>query len=314
MLIVIGHKNPDIDSLVSATVAAELLRRQGKQAMPQRAPGEVNSAAIWLFERVGAKLPTEISNIAGQKVFLVDHTDPAQSPEGIEKAEIVGILDHHFPPAEGCAAAWKIGKEEGFEAEAVGATATLLAEKIDGSWNSKIYAGLLLGAILDDTVIFRSPTTTDRDRGAAEKLAKIAGVEDIEAFGKELFQAKSSFGKMTAEEVLSVDAKEFEFSGKKVFIAVAETVDGGMLLDRQDQFQELLAKKKEEEGFDLAIFGVVDIFKEASWLLLDPEDREPVQAVLPGEVSRKGILPVRGVLSRKKQLQKPLADFFARKK
>ncbi len=305
MIFVVGHQKPDLDSIVSAYAWAEFLTKTGTPATPKIASEKVGAAARWLFEKYDLELPEFIPDVSGQEIFLVDHTEPSQSPVGIADAQVRGVLDHH-PVAEGV-------DYENLTVEMIGATATLVAEKFLKSEVElrPALAGILLGAILDDTIIFRSPTVTPRDKEVALKLAKIAGVKNLQHFGVDIFTAKSNWNEMTEAEMLEADAKEWEQDDKLIYCAAMETVDGQALMARSRAILEALRAKKQHGGYFLTLALVVDILEQQSWVIVEPEQAAVVEAILDGAVSEEGVLAVPSVLSRKKQVQKPLLDYLA---
>ncbi|MGV2842180.1 manganese-dependent inorganic pyrophosphatase, partial [Vibrio cyclitrophicus] len=226
MILVVGHKNPDSDSICSALVATELLKARGEEATPIR-QGEINRETQHILEVAGAEKPELRTSVAGEKIWLVDYSDLAQAPDDVADAEIVGIVDHHrlgdvmtVNPME--AWIWPVG-----------CTNTVLFNmfKIEGHAISQQIAKLMMSAILSDTVGFASPTCTQKDKDAVAELAEIAGVTDVDAFIKALLIAKTNIEGLSAAQLVEKDLKGYPFNGRDVVVgqvelATLEQVDG----------------------------------------------------------------------------------------
>ena len=246
---VFGHKNPDSDSICAAIAVADLKSKLGVEAVPA-AQGELNPESKFVLEKFGIDAPEIISSGEGKQVILVDHSDLAQSLDDLSKAEILGIVDHHklgdvtTPNPLECWI-WPVG-----------CTCTVIKSMYDffGVEIPKNIAGIMLCAILSDTVIFKSATCTDRDKEAAEALAKIAGVDDLMGLGMEMFKVKSAVEGTPAKVLLFRDYKDFDMSGNKVGIGQLEVVDLSILEPVKDALYEEMKKAKEEGGRHSAFF------------------------------------------------------------
>jgi manganese-dependent inorganic pyrophosphatase len=164
----------------------------------------------------------------------------------------------------------------------------------------KPIAGGMLGAILSDTVIFKSPTTTAEDRSTATALAKIAGVDDAQALGMKIFAEKSQFKNVSAKDLLNLDLKTFVMNGKKVAVAQLETVDLGLLTPRKDELLKAMADLK-TEGYHSVFLLLTDIMKEGSDVLLIADDAAIIESAL-GVKPQGSSIWIAGLLSRKKQV------------
>lgn len=293
---VIGHKNPEPDSICSAIVLAGL-----KGYVPARA-GEVNPDTLFILNRFNAVLPEKIENAEAKKLFLVDHNEISQMVDGGDKAELIGIIDHH-----------KINLSYGLpifiHTEPLGATATVVAKLFwDEIIKNKSYCGLLLSAILTDTVVFRSVTTTEEDREMAKKLAEIAGIADMEEFGIEIKKQNATLKGKDIAVIAGSDMKIFDFNGKKIAIGQVEIVDPDEIEERRLELLDCLRKTKEENNYELAAFMATDIIKEATELLFagDPAIIEKAFAKKPENNS----VYLEGVMSRKKQIVPELERAF----
>jgi manganese-dependent inorganic pyrophosphatase len=244
---------------------------------------------------VGLITRADLINPEPRRVLLVDHAEAAQSVPGIEEAEIVEILDHHHIGS----IETKIPVAATFDP--VGSTATLVVERFRqaGMEPTPPTATALLGAVLSDTVILNSPTTTERDRHVVEYLERVLGVDAI-AFGREMFEATSDVSDASAEEILTRDAKEYELAGgQTIRIAQIETVGAG-LLDRRDELLEALRAARTRDGDAVSALMVTDILAHDTELLV-AGDAAPLERAF-GERPVDGVLSLPGVMSRKKQV------------
>ena len=230
-----------------------------------------------------------------RKVILVDHAEESQSAPGIEQAEIVEILDHHH-----------IGSIETHVPvratfDPVGSTATLVFERFAaaGLEPGRPAAAMLLAAVLSDTVILTSPTTTDRDRRVAERLAEQLDVE-AEAFGLEMFRASSDVSELSASEIVRRDAKAYELSGERTALVGQVEVVGDDLLSRAGELREALEAVRSDGGHEIAALMVTDIVERATTLLVAGDVAAVERAF--GERAEDGAVTLPGVMSRKKQV------------
>ena len=291
MILVVGHKNPDSDSICSALVATELLKARGLDAMPIR-QGEINRETQHILEVAGAELPELRTSVAGEKIWLVDYSDLAQAPDDVAEAEILGIVDHHrlgdvmtINPME--AWIWPVG-----------CTNTVLFNmfKIEGHEITPQIAKLMMSAILSDTVGFASPTCTQKDKDAVEELAKIADVCDIDSFIKDLLIAKTNIEGLSAAELVEKDLKGYPFNGRDVVVgqvelATLEQVDGMI-----DALEQDLERRCEQDNLAFAAVMLTDITTAQTRLLYKGEWAEKL-----AKHECDGILMMENTLSRKKQ-------------
>lgn len=301
---VVGHMNPDTDSIVSAIAVADLLTKRGVPAVPA-AQGEPTPETKFVLEKFGGKAPEIVTDAEGKQIVLVDHSDIAQAVKNLDKAEILGIVDHHKlgdvttpNPLE----IWVMP---------VGCSCTVIKAKYDfyGIEISKNIAGMMLCAILSDTVMFKSPTCTDADKKAVEALAKIAGVADPMAIGVEMFKVKSNFSATPVDKLVHLDYKEFDMGGKKVGIGQVEAIDGSLFEPVKAAMQAEI-EKMQSAGLHSVFLLLTDIMKEGSEMLIASSDASVVEKAFGVKVAGKSVyLP--GVLSRKKQVVPPFEKAFA---
>lgn len=201
-VLVFGHKNPDTDTITSAIVYAYLKQQIGIDAEAVRL-GEVNNETQFALDKFGFEAPRSISSVVGaEQVILVDHNEFQQSADGIEEVQITEVIDHHR------IANFQTADPLYYRAEPVGCTATIL-NKIFKENSIEIpanIAGLMLSAIVSDTLLFKSPTCTEQDIKAGEELASIAGV-DIAEYGLAMLKAGADLSDKSLEDLLSLDAK-----------------------------------------------------------------------------------------------------------
>lgn len=300
--LVLGHKNPDTDSIVSALSAANLYKGRGidVKAVAQGTPAPETE---FVLNKFSLKAPEVVTSVASQDVYLVDYSDLAQAPADFKEAKLLGIIDHH-----------KLGdvtSDTPVECfiMPVGCSNTVI-KMLHDYYNVAIdanLAGAMLCAILSDTVLFKSPTCTEQDKKAASELAKIAGVEDMQALGMEMFKAKSNLN-ASPRDLIFRDFKDFDMSGKKVGIGQLELVSLSMITPELKA--ELLAEltKVKEEGRDSALLVLTDVMEEGSELLLISDHKDTVCKALNTTFSDKMWLP--GVMSRKKQVVPQLEAAF----
>jgi manganese-dependent inorganic pyrophosphatase len=238
---------------------------------------------------------TDLVHPEPRRVLLVDHAEIGQSIKGVEKARVVEILDHHH-----------IGDIETTTPipatfDPVGSTATLIVErfKASGLRPEESTATMLLAAVLSDTVILNSPTTTERDREVVKYLEGMLGV-DAEEFGKEMFEASSDVSGLSAEEIVNRDAKEYGTSaGEKMSISQVETVGTG-ILDRRDELLEALEDLRSRNNYLFSALMVTDIIAGGTELLC-AGDCALVERAFDAR-AREGVIDLPGVMSRKKQV------------
>lgn len=246
-------------------------------------------------EYVGVATRRRILEPRRAKLFLVDHNELAQAVVDAEEAEIVGVLDHH-----------RLGNSPTalpipFVVDVVGSTSSLVAEhcQVAETTPPPGLAGMLLSGILSDTLVFRSPTTTGRDKVAAEWLAEIAGV-DIASYGDELLRAAPGLGARTIQEILDTDRKAYTMGGHSISLAQVEATGFGSLPARREEILAAMEEWRQREG--LAFFGlmVTDVVTGKSKMLTRGD--KWIIAILPFDRSGEGEYDLEDMVSRKKQL------------
>jgi len=304
-LYVVGHKNPDTDSIAAAIAVADLMNKaKGLDAKPA-AQGKLPPESAFVLEKFGVAAPEIVTDATDNKIILVDHSDLAQAPDNLAKGEVIGIYDHHKLGDVTTSAPLDI------LVKPVGCSCTVVKLMYDCAKVeiSKPIAGIMLCAILSDTVMFKSPTCTPEDKVAVEALAKIAGVTDYMALGVEMFKVKSSVAGTPIRDLVFRDYKDFDMSGKKVGIGQLEVVDLSIL---DPVKADLLAecKKVKAEGRHSVFLLLTDIMKEGSEMLIVSDDPAVVEKAFGVKVGGDSVW-LEGVLSRKKQVVPPFEKAFA---
>jgi manganese-dependent inorganic pyrophosphatase len=254
---------------------------------------------------IGVVARSDLLRPTPRRVLLVDHAEQAQSVPGVEEAEIVEILDHHH-----------VGSIETTVPvratfDPVGSTATLVIERFrqSGMEPSRPTGIMLLGAILSDTVILNSPTTTERDRAAVDYLERALAV-DATGLGREMFEETSDVSKLPPDEIIARDAKVYEAAGGKALcIAQVETV-GTSLLERKAELLAALGAEREAKGYAVFALMITDILSKGTELLA-VGDRAALERAFD-EPMTDGVISLPGVMSRKKQVAPKLLEAAAR--
>ena len=294
---VFGHKNPDSDSIVGA-ISISYLKNQveNEEYIPVRL-GEISNETKFILDKFDGQLPALKTSVAGEKVYIVDSTDKAHFQDDIDDATILGIIDHHklgdlmtSTPLE----CW---------IRPIGCSNTIVKEVYDalGVAIPKNIAGMMMLAIVSDTVIFKSPTCTEVDIKAVKELAKIAGIEDFKALAMEMFIVKSATAGATARQLNTKDYKPFMMNGEKVGVNQLEMIDISAIDDRKDEIYADMIAMKKEEGLHTMLVLITDIMKEGSQLLCVSDDASKIEAAF-GKKLVNNQMWLDGVLSRKKQV------------
>ncbi len=237
-----------------------------------------------------------------KKVIQVDHNERGQSVDGLEDAEVLEIIDHHR------VADIQTNNPIYFRNEPVGSTSTIVAKCFfeNGIRPSRKAAGLLCGAIISDTLLFRSPTCTPQDQYICKKLSEIAGI-NIEEFAKEMFKAGTSLKGKTVEQIFNTDFKPFTIEGTKIGISQVNTMDIEGFMPLKEEMLNYMDQKAKESGLEMVLLLLTDILNEGSEILVTGAKPEIVEKAFKVTLKDKGaFLP--GVLSRKKQVVPPITN------
>lgn len=294
-ILTFGHQNPDTDTITSALVMADLQKALGKDIEAVRL-GDINGETEYALNKFGVEAPRLIKSLDKEEVILVDHNEFQQSAPGIEETTILMVVDHHR------IANFETAGPLYYRAEPVGCTATILRKmykESDVEIKPEI-AGLMLSAIISDTLLFKSPTCTDEDVKAAEALAEIANI-DLQSYGLEMLKAGASTKDKTAEELLNIDAKSFAMGEHEVRVAQVNTVDIDEVLARQDELEQAINAETAQEGYALFVLVVTDILNSNSKVLALGQQQSAVEKAFNVALDQNTAL-LEGVVSRKKQV------------
>ncbi|KPV42120.1 manganese-dependent inorganic pyrophosphatase [Alicyclobacillus ferrooxydans] len=296
-LVIFGHKNPDTDSICSALAYADLKTQLGVSVEPLRL-GELNPETTFVLNHFQVFAPRLVHGVApeAKEVILVDHNERQQSASDIGEVTVVEVIDHHR------IANFETSQPLYYRAEPVGCTATILRKMYieNGLSIPKSIAGLMLSAIISDTLLLKSPTCTDEDVKAVQALAEIAGV-NYEEYGLAMLKAGADLSDKTPEELISLDAKEFSMGAYKVEIAQVNTVDTNDLLARKGELEALLNKVILDKGLDLFVLAITDILNSNSVALVLGRAAKAVEQAYNVTIS-DNTANLQGVVSRKKQV------------
>ncbi|REB07805.1 manganese-dependent inorganic pyrophosphatase [Sporosarcina sp. BI001-red] len=304
-VLVFGHKNPDTDSIASAITYAYLKQQIGVDAEAVRL-GSISEETAFALETFGFESPRQIDRAASEssKVILVDHNEKQQSVDDIEDVQVLEVIDHHR------IANFQTSEPLYYRAEPVGCTATILNKlfKEHGVTIPKNIAGLMLSAIISDSLLFKSPTFTEEDRKAADELTEIAGV-DANVYGLDMLKAGANLSDKTLEELISLDAKTFEVNDVTMEIAQVNAVDLNDVLNRKDELTELLTKVVSVKKLDLFLFVITDIINNDSIAIAIGEKAFSAMAAFK-VVPANDMAILNGIVSRKKQIVPVLTEAF----
>jgi len=296
---VFGHKSPDTDSTGSPIIWAWYLNTVKGIAAAPKLLGEPNTEAAFVLKRWNLDKPEIIAGVdAGAPVVIVDTNNPAELPDGINDADITAIIDHH-KLVGGLETKGPID----ITIRPLACTATIMVDLMgdDASKMPEAIKGAALSCILSDTLEFRSPTTTDHDRAVAEKLAADLGV-DIASYAAELFEAKSDISAFSDAELLRMDSKEYEISGKQFRVSVLKTTTPKLVLDRKDNLMASMVDIAQEDGADQVLLFVVDILNEEATLMVPNDLVKTVAEKSFGATVTGDTVVLPGIMSRKKQI------------
>ncbi|MGD7045033.1 manganese-dependent inorganic pyrophosphatase [Jeotgalibacillus proteolyticus] len=303
--LIFGHKNPDTDTITSAVVYAYLKNQIGSNAEPVRL-GEINEETQFALNYFKTDVPRLVEKVAPEadNVILVDHNERQQSADDIEDVRIAEVIDHHR------ISNFETSEPLYFRAEPVGCTATILLKlfKENQVEVPKDIAGLMLSAIISDSLLFKSPTCTEEDIAAAEELAKIAEV-DAQAYGLDMLKAGADISEKTVEQLISLDAKVFEMGDHRVEIAQVNAIDPAEVLSLKSDIEEMLDLAIVEKNLSLFVLAVTDILNNDSTVIVRGAHASIVEKAFDLSLDNNTAL-LKGVVSRKKQIVPVLTDTF----
>ncbi|CAI2594451.1 manganese-dependent inorganic pyrophosphatase [Apilactobacillus kunkeei] len=301
--LVFGHQSPDTDAICAAIEYAYLQNKLGYD-VEAVALGTPNEETKFVLDYFGQEAPRVITDASSEvdSVMLVDHNEPQQSVSDIDKLTVTHVVDHHR------IADFNTEKPVFYRAEPVGCVSTVLFEMFNEK-NVEIpekLAGLMLSAIISDTLLLKSPTTTDVDKKAVAELAKIAKV-DAEEYGIKMLKAGTNVDARSDKDLIDGDAKSFTMGGKAVRIDQINTVDLNDVLKRKEDLLKAMEEEAKAEGYDLFLVIATNVLDSNSEAIIYGEPKDAVEKAFNQKVSEDTIaLP--GVVSRKKQVVPQLTD------
>lgn len=305
--LIFGHKNPDTDSICSALAYADLKAKIGADVEAVRL-GAVSTETQFALDAFETAAPRLVESVAGETahVILVDHNERQQSAHDIGEVTITEVIDHHR------IANFETAGPLLYRAEPVGCTSTIVLKmfKENAVPVSPRIAGLMLSAIISDTLLLKSPTCTAEDVAAAHELAAVAGV-DLDVYGLEMLRAGASVAGKSVAQLLAQDSKEFSMGGSKVEVAQVNVVDVNEVLSRQAELETALSAIVADKGLDLFLFVVTDILNSDSVVVAIGPRAAAVESAY-GVTLENSRAHLRGVVSRKAQIIPVLTETFNR--
>lgn len=293
---VFGHTTPDSDSVVGAISLSYLKNQLGEETIPSR-QGEINPETEFILHKFGYEKPLLKTEYAGENVYLIDFMESSQSPKDIAQATILGIVDHHKLGDLSTVAPLEMWVRP------VGCSNTIVKQMFD-YYNITIpkeLAGMMMCAILSDTVIFKSPTCTKEDTKACKELADIAGIEDYKALGMEMFVVKSDVLNATKRELVLRDFKDFKMGGNTIGVGQLEVVDLSVFDNMKEELFEAMATLKTEGNRHSVILLLTDIMVIGSQLLVLSDEPTKIENAF-GVTLEDNQAWLDKVMSRKKQV------------
>lgn len=299
-ILIFGHKNPDTDTIMSTLVMEDLENKAGINKVKAYRLGEINKETKYALDYFKVDKPELLEEVQeGQEVMLVDHNEFGQSVKGIEKAKIVRVVDHHK------ISEFRTSEPLFYMAMPVGCTSTILYDmyKINHIEIEPKIAGLMLSAIISDTLLFKSPTCTPKDVEVAKDLAKIADV-NYEKYGLEMLKAGTDLSDFTPAELINIDSKPFVTNGIKYQVAQVNTADINEVLKNKKEIETAMESFIKENNEHFFLLLITDILENNSQIIAVGEKASIVEkafginleenmAFLPGVVSRKKqVVPV----------------------
>jgi len=303
---IFGHKNPDTDTIASALVMEDLQKELGNDVQAARL-GDVSDETQFALDYFKVQAPALLETpLKDKNVILVDHNEFQQSADDITDATITIVVDHHrISNFETAAPLY-------YRSEPVGCTTTILKKMYEenGIEIKPEIAGLMISAIISDTLLFKSPTCTEQDKQACEALAKIANV-DLNEYGLEMLKAGASVKGKSPEFLLNMDAKSFNMGDKVVRIAQVNTVDVNEVLEIQEDVENEINAIIAKEQYDLFVFVITDILNSDSTAIALGKEQQVVTKAFNTELNGNvAVLP--GVVSRKKQVVPPIDELLGK--
>ena len=293
---IFGHKSPDTDTITSSLVMANLEKALGNADAVACRLGGLNKETEYVLNYFDIEAPELIDDVEDDaQVILVDHNSPSESVDNLENAKILKVVDHH-----------KLALETSYplfyRAEPDGCTETVLFKlyKENGVEVTKEIASLMLSAIISDTLLLKSPTTTEDDVEAVKELAEIAEI-DYESYGLEMLKAGTDLSDFSIEEILDLDAKQIDFGDVKSIVNQVNTASIPDVLEMQEDLEDGIQKIIDDEDLDIFMLLITDIVNSNSEVLVLGSQASLVEVAYDVTLEDNHAL-LEGVVSRKKQV------------
>ena len=299
---VFGHKSPDSDSITSSLVMVNLEKELGNSEAQAYRLGNINKETEFILNYLGIDAPELLESVEDDaNVILVDHNSPSESVDNLENANILKVVDHH-----------KLALETSYPLflrfEPVGCTETILCKLYEENdvEITKEMATLMVSAIISDTLLLKSPTTTEDDKKAVAKLAEIAEI-DAEEYGLEMLKAGTDLSSFSIEEILALDAKQIDFKDVKSIVNQVNTASIPDVLEMKDELEAGINKIIEDENLDLFMLLITDIVNSNSQVIALGKNADLVEKAYGVKLNDNMVL-LEGVVSRKKQVVPIMTD------
>ena len=276
-ILVFGHKNPDTDTICSAIAYAELKGKLGKDVKAVRL-GEINEETKFVLDYFKVEKPELIESVSGKEIMLVDHNERTQTADGFEEAKVLELVDHHR------ISNFNVDEPLYVRMEPVGCTATIILKlfKENNLLPAPTTAGLMLSAIISDTLLFKSPTCTECD-----------------------VKAGTALGGKSESELINMDMKIFEVDGSKIGVAQVNTVNEAELLERKEKLLVEINNIIKKEGLKFFIFAITNILSNDSTGIVAGDGNAIIEKAFNEKIDNN-LIALKGVVSRKKQIIPPL--------
>lgn len=303
--LVFGHQNPDTDAIGSAIAFSYYLEKKGIEAEPV-ALGEPNGETAYALDYFLLETPRVVNNVSEEveHVALVDHNEPQQSASDIDQVQVDYVVDHHR------IAGFNTANPLFYRAEPIGSTSSVIyklfrEQHID---IPQSIAGIMLSAVISDTLLLNSPTCTNEDRDIAYELADIANV-DLNEYGTNMLKAGANIDEKSDDELVNSDAKTFDMNGHQVRIGQVNVIGFDDILKRKSGLLEVMKEEVEANAFNLFLLVITDILENDSLGLVVGGNGILVEKAFNKSVENDEI-PLPGIVSRKKQVVPPLTEVY----
>lgn len=302
-ILIFGHKNPDTDTICSAIAYSYLKNKLGFNTKAVRL-GEINEETKYALEYFNITNIEKINDVSGKNIILVDHNERTQTADGFEDAKVLELIDHHK------ISNFNVSDPLFVRVEPIGCTASIIFKmyKENGIEIPEKIAGIMLSAIISDSLLFKSPTCTKEDIEIAKKLSEIANV-DVEKYGLEMLKAGANLSSKTEKEILNMDMKIFEMGKSNVAIAQVNTFNISEILDRKEKLLFEMDSYIKENNLLFYLFVITDVLQSTSLGLVLGSELDKIEKAFNSNIKNNEI-KLEGIVSRKKQVVPPLSKIF----